>query len=228
MVAGMLVEPAEPLPDEVDLLASERDVFLLSFLQPHGRTRVYILPSPKDRSRYTGPKGPATFLEATRLSCLPYADAIAGGKAAGPCATYPGDDTWTDRPFSDGVVLIGDAAGHNNPIIGQGLSIAMRDVRMVSDLLLGNSTWNEETFVPYGEERVERMRRVRFTANLNTAIFADFSAGAAERRAKANVARVSDPVLLQGTLTMFTGPESAPAEAFTPEAFERVMGRVPA
>ena len=55
---------------------------------------------------------------------------------AGPCATYPGDDTWTDTPYAPGVVLIGDAAGHNDPIIGQGLSIAMRDARMVRDLVL--------------------------------------------------------------------------------------------
>ena len=55
---------------------------------------------------------------------------------AGPCATYPGDDTWTDAPFADGVVLIGDAAGYNDPIIGQGLSIAMRDARIVRDLIL--------------------------------------------------------------------------------------------
>ena len=48
----------------------------------------------------------------------------------------PGDDTWTDTPFAAGVVLVGDAAGHNDPIVGQGLSIALRDARMVRDLIL--------------------------------------------------------------------------------------------
>ena len=47
-------------------------------------------------------------------------------------ATTPGPQT----PYVDGVVLIGDAAGHNDPIIGQGLSIALRDARIVRDLVL--------------------------------------------------------------------------------------------
>jgi menaquinone-9 beta-reductase len=34
------------------------------------------------------------------------------------------------------VVLVGDAAGHNDPIIGQGLSIALRDVRLVGEAIL--------------------------------------------------------------------------------------------
>jgi flavin-dependent dehydrogenase len=33
-------------------------------------------------------------------------------------------------------VLIGDAAGHNDPIIGDGLPIALRDARIVRDLVL--------------------------------------------------------------------------------------------
>ena len=36
----------------------------------------------------------------------------------------PGDDTWTAQPFAEGVVLIGDAAGYNDPIAAQGLSIS--------------------------------------------------------------------------------------------------------
>ena len=39
-------------------------------------------------------------------------------------------DTWTDRPLGEGLALIGDAAGSSDPHIGQGLSIALRDVRM--------------------------------------------------------------------------------------------------
>ena len=79
---------------------------------------------------------------------------------AGPCATYPGDDTWTATPFADGVVLIGDAAGHNDPIIGEGLSISIRDARSVRDLVVDGAR-KPADFAPYAEERVERMRRLR-------------------------------------------------------------------
>ena len=72
-------------------------------------------------------------------SCLPWSDEIARAKPAGPCATFPGDDTWTAQPFAEGVVLIGDAAGYNDPIAAQGLSIALRDARSVRDLILAGA-----------------------------------------------------------------------------------------
>lgn len=42
-----------------------------------------------------------------------------------------------------GVVLIGDAAGYNDPVLGQGLSIAVRDVRFVAEALLAEPDWLE-------------------------------------------------------------------------------------
>jgi hypothetical protein len=88
---------------------------------------------------------------------------------AGPCATYPGDDTWTADPYADDVVLIGDAAGYNDPIIGEGLSIAMRDARIVRDLILDGAR-TPAAFRPYGAERTERMRRLRLIADVISAV----------------------------------------------------------
>ena len=51
-------------------------------------------------------------------------------------------------PFVPGVVLIGDAAGHDDPIIGQGLSIAYRDVRIVRDLMSRIATGRLTCFDP--------------------------------------------------------------------------------
>ena len=50
---------------------------------------------------------------------------VSSAVPAGPCATYPGDDTWTPTPFAQGVVLIGDAAGYLDAITGEGLSLAL-------------------------------------------------------------------------------------------------------
>ena len=86
--------------------------------------------------RFSGRESAANFLAAYELETYPWSEQVQAATPAGPCATYPGDDTWTDTPFADGVVLIGDAAGHNDPIIGQGLSISMRDARTVRDLVL--------------------------------------------------------------------------------------------
>src|SRR5205814_2105511 len=112
------------------------------------------------------------FLTACRQAAYPWSEQVAAGTPAGPCATYPGDDTWTDAPYTDGVVLIGDAAGHNDPIVGQGLSIAMRDARMVRDLVLDGAR-TAEAFAPYGAERFSRMERLRLVADIIAAAQAE-------------------------------------------------------
>ena len=48
-------------------------------------------------------------MRSAKFDCLPFADTIAGARPAGPLATYPGDDTWCDEPFVEGVVLVGDS-----------------------------------------------------------------------------------------------------------------------
>jgi 2-polyprenyl-6-methoxyphenol hydroxylase-like FAD-dependent oxidoreductase len=79
-------------------------------------------------------------------------------------------------------VLIGDTAGHNDPIIGQGLSIALRDVHLVSEILRDAKTAGREPdFRPYVEERAERMRRFRITAQVVTTLRVDFGPEARER-----------------------------------------------
>jgi 2-polyprenyl-6-methoxyphenol hydroxylase-like FAD-dependent oxidoreductase len=64
--------------------------------------------------------------------------------------------------------LIGDAAGYSDPIIGQGLTLAIHDARLVGDALLGGPHWGHEAFGPYATERAERMRRLRATAEAAT------------------------------------------------------------
>jgi 2-polyprenyl-6-methoxyphenol hydroxylase-like FAD-dependent oxidoreductase len=126
-----------------------------------------------------------------------------------------------DDPTLPGVVLIGDAAGHNDPITGQGLSIAARDVRVVSDILLSAKKWDRTDFVAYVDERRERMRRLRITAGLATKIRVEFGEDAKQRRA-----RVSDRMLerqLSPLPAAVIGPERLPAEAYTTETIDRLI-----
>src|SRR2546427_499434 len=53
-------------------------------------------------------------------------------------------------------LVVGDAAGYNDPVIGEGLSIALRDVRMLSELLAASDDWSPAALQPYVEERAER------------------------------------------------------------------------
>ena len=65
-----------------------------------------------------------------------------GIKPAGPLASFEAADSWIDHPYADGVVLVGDAAASNDPSWGQGLSLTLRDVRVLRDCLLDSADWD--------------------------------------------------------------------------------------
>ncbi len=65
-----------------------------------------------------------------------------GWRPAGPTGFFPNADIVSDVIAGDGVVLIGDAAGANDPSQGHGLSLVFRDVRELRDLL-GEDDWSE-------------------------------------------------------------------------------------
>ena len=79
---------------------------------------------------------------------MPLAGALADGTPLGPCATFTGEDHRVDLPFAEGVVLIGDAAGYNDPLIGQGLSLALRDTFILSEILLSAERWSRSACCP--------------------------------------------------------------------------------
>ena len=133
-------------------------------------------------------------------------------------------DSWTDEPFALGVVLVGDAAGWNDPIVGLGLSITYRDVRIVSELLTGSDDWAPATFAPYAEERRERMRRLRFAASLQASLDMEFGEAAKARRHSHFERAAADPSLRAHAFAVMAGPESVPDIMFTEAQRARVLG----
>ncbi len=119
-------------------------------------------------------------------------------------------------------MLIGDAAGFNDPIIGQGLAISMRDVRVVSDALLATDDWSASTLQPYAEERAERMRRLRFSGSLASMLASEFGEEAQSRRARFRLAAAANPALGMARIAAMIGPENLPAEAYSEQAWEAV------
>src|SRR6185436_345642 len=137
-----------------------------------------------DKAQYAGAQRQENLISAfAGLTCLPYADAISRAQPIGPFNSYSNEDHWTEDPTAPGVVLVGDAAGHNDPIIGQGLSIALRDVRLVSEIILAGQ-WEREAFREYVAERLERMRRLRIAARLVAKLGVEFGEEARLRRAR--------------------------------------------
>jgi 2-polyprenyl-6-methoxyphenol hydroxylase-like FAD-dependent oxidoreductase len=222
LFTGMLVEGAEGWPDDAQTAGTEGDVNFLAFPQGNGRVRLYLGYALDRKRRFAGRDAQARFLEGFRLASVPWSEALATARAVSPCPSYPNEDTWTDEPFIEGLVLIGDAAGHNDPIIGQGLSITFRDVRIVSDLLKSTSNWAAALFKPYAEERKERMRRLRFAAKVSSVLTSEFGEEARQRRIRSRLAREADPSLQLSTAAVMVGPENVPEFAFEDAMFRRL------
>ncbi|MEZ5408341.1 MAG: FAD-dependent monooxygenase [Acidimicrobiales bacterium] len=216
-VAGLLLEgvagPSSGGEPPADVMAEHAHGLCLLTRQGGGRARAYHVVPPALRLRYAGAGGPQRFIaDLAGAGVDELAAAVARARPAGPCAAFPGTDTWADTPYADGVVLVGDAAGHSDPAIGCGLSIALRDVRLVRDLVLAGARTAAD-FAPYGDERRERMRRLRLVARLVISAAVDPAGDrSARRRRLAEASAAFDPTLFPLLLAMFAGPETIPAE----------------
>lgn len=211
-IAGLLVDGLGEIPADHDVIASEGDLLFLMFHQVGGRSRLYLCQGRSGQQRFAGPDAIERFLAAWNPGCYPLSSLVAAAVPAGPCATYPGDDTWTETPFADGVVLIGDAAGHNDPIIGQGLSISMRDARTVRDLILEGARQSAD-FAPYGQERSDRMRRLRLVADVMAVTHAeDADNRMARRQFLGEKVASMDAQVFPLMVGILNGPETIPEQ----------------
>ncbi|HEX4182915.1 MAG TPA: FAD-dependent monooxygenase [Caulobacteraceae bacterium] len=221
--AGLLVEGVEGWSDEVQAIGTEGDFGFLAFPQGGGRIRIYGGYPLDQARRFRGADGPRKFLDAFAMECSPANRHIVAGRPAGPLFSYFNADSWTDEPFAPGVVLIGDAAGWNDPLIGLGLSITYRDVRIVSDLLNGTDGWATLSFASYAEDRAERMRRLRFAAKLQASLDMEFGEAATARRRRLFERAAADPSLKAHAFAVLAGPEKLPPEFFTDAHRARVL-----
>ncbi len=134
-------------------VASPQDVMTYLF-NPDLALVVGIVPLTKGRWRaylgYYSENGPFlqgtekldAFLAQSKTMAPSIADAYANVKSVGPLASFEGTESWVDHPYRDGLVLLGDAAGTSDPTFGQGMSITLRDVRVLRDALLSHSDWD--------------------------------------------------------------------------------------
>ncbi len=225
LFSGMLVEDASDWPEDLQVIGFEGDVNYLAFPQGNGVVRIYLGWPSEQRTRIAGPDGPKRFLEAWNVDSVPYAGAIAGAKPVSRCIAYPNSDAWVDGPVREGVVLIGDAAGRNDPIIGQGQSVTHRDVRMVRDALLGNTQWSPSMFDDYVSERAERMSRLRTIARLTSLRDSGFDAAGQALRRQIHQRIDQKPELGTPFAAAFVGPEALPAEVYSPAFTQEVVGQ---
>lgn len=221
LIGGMLVDGVPDWPRDQQSLGTEGNFHYLVFPQTGSRLRLYACYGREGHQPFTGRGREQNLLAAFRLKCLPLGEAIARGTPIGPFHSVSNEDHWVDQPVVPGVVLLGDAAGYNDPITGQGLSITLRDVRILRDLIV-DGVRDPEGLTPYVEERRERMRRLRITAQFWATLHAEFGPDAAARRARA-----LRRALVEGqpspVMAVFAGPETLPPAAFMPEAIAGLL-----
>ncbi|MBA3654557.1 MAG: FAD-dependent monooxygenase [Actinobacteria bacterium] len=218
MGAGLRVAGTEAWAADECVIGTDGEWNFLVFPQSGGFARLYLMYDIAHKQKLTGPDKTRLFLEAFQLDSFPKGEVFATATPAGPCAAFPMNDTWVDEPVMPGVVLVGDAAGWSDPLIGQGLSVAMRDARLVSEALAQGDDWSPSAFAPYVEERAERMRRLRYSAYVVARLSCDGAPGAVERRGKFETRVNSDPDLFMVRVAALIGPEKVPAAGFTDEA----------
>jgi 2-polyprenyl-6-methoxyphenol hydroxylase-like FAD-dependent oxidoreductase len=125
-----------------------------------GLYRVYLFRhTDAAASRLSGPRDFETTLVGLRDAGVP-GEWLAEAQLHGPLATFDGAHRWIDRPYRDGVVLVGDAAGASDPAWGSGLGRTLRDVRLLRDALVADPDWHKAAGA-YAEQHDEYWHRLR-------------------------------------------------------------------
>ena len=224
--AGLLVSGLADWPEDLDVVGTEGDRHFYVFPRAGGRARLYLLSSPTGNARrFRGLGAAGCMLAAFRLRSVPGSAELAAAEPAGPCVRFPMNDTWTDTPVAEGGVLVGDAGGYSDPLIGQGISTSLRDAREVAEVLTGGARrWSPGLFAGYARMRAERMRRLRACSAYATALRCTFTGDARERRRRIFAAAAATGTSHPLAAAVVVGVDGFGAEAFTPRAIVERAG----
>lgn len=215
LISGLLVADAHDWPADTQAIGKAGEVMYLVFPQGQGKVRLYVEYALEDRGRYSGEQGARNLLAAFRNDSLPGGEALSRATPIGPCRAYPSQFASLARPYRDHAVLIGDAAGYTDPILGQGISVTLRDARVVRDVLLGDDDWRDEAFAHYGRARAEATRRIGQATRFAARLFTRFDAAGLAARARALQRMAADPASRSLLASAYVGPEQMPAEIFS-------------
>ncbi|MEZ4861023.1 MAG: FAD-dependent monooxygenase [Caldilineaceae bacterium] len=183
-IAGLLFENLAAPTDEISMFVNPRRPGQFAIFFPLGRQRhrVYFAFSLQDRTRQLcGAQNIPRFISECLQSGVP-TEWFAGGTPAGPLAMFQVAGAWVNEPCRPGVALVGDAAAASNPSFGCGLSLTLRDVRVLSQELLATSHWSEATLA-YARQHDHYYANLRRKEGWLTDLFFALGPTANQRRA---------------------------------------------
>lgn len=144
------------------------------------------------------------FLAETRRVGPMFADCYAQAKSIGPLAAFDAGYIWVDHPYRDGVALIGEAAAVSDPSFGQGMSLALRDARVLRDALVSDSDWDRAAH-RYAEQHDNYFQATHTVCCWFRRMFQEQGRAADARRQKAMPGILADITRVPDHL--FGGPE---------------------
>ena len=171
--------------------------------QGNGVFRAY-LGYPTGASRIQGTEMLPLFLAESVKAAPMLASAYATAKDCGPLASFDSNESWVAHPYRYGVALIGDAAATSDPTFGQGMSLTLRDVRVLCDQLFDDADWDGAGH-RYAQQHDIYFARCHTAIGWFRYIFQDQTPAAALQRQKAMPLIAQDPTRVPDHLN--SGPD---------------------
>jgi 2-polyprenyl-6-methoxyphenol hydroxylase-like FAD-dependent oxidoreductase len=188
--------------------------FAMVFPQQGDLARIYYVGPASLERDMLGPKNIPEFLRRV-ASCYPDG-ALEHAVSAGPLGFFPNADVPVDRVTDDGIALIGDAAGANDPTQGHGLSLVFRDVRTLRDRLAADPVTAMES---YGAQRLAYYGILRAHASWAAPLLAGTGSTLEALREQVRRARESDPSAEGFGNLLATGPTNQRTDDATRSRF---------
>jgi 2-polyprenyl-6-methoxyphenol hydroxylase-like FAD-dependent oxidoreductase len=204
LLAGVLFDGVAVAEDTSVMLVNPAIGQIAYFFPQQGnRVRAYCaLPLASGR-RLQGTSDVADFVHECIRSGAPAA-AYADAKAIGPLATFESTANWADLPYAEGIALVGDTAGTSDPVWGQGLSLTLRDARVLSDRLLSSDDW-DAAGQAYARDHQNYFGTIHNVENWSTDLFVRTGKDADAARERAFPLIVADPTRVPDHL--LSGPD---------------------
>jgi flavin-dependent dehydrogenase len=215
-IAGLLLERVKA-PTDAALLGFNPMVGQTGYLFPQGenRARGYAVYPANADFRLQGSAMVQRFIDESVRGGLP-PDFLKGARAAGPLASFISADHWVEHPYTRGVALVGDAAGASDPLWGKGLSLTMRDARVLTDLLRSNDDWDAACH-EYARQHDAYFGVLHALDNSMRELLVDPGLETDERRKRALALIAQDPTRLPDAI-------AGPDKPFDDAARQRMFG----
>jgi len=204
MIAGILLENVPAAEDTLQGIYNfALGQIAIVIPQGGGRVRIYLCYHDATQARFQGPGDVGRFFDGCRKTGA-NAALFEGVRQAGPLATFSSAHSWVDHPFRDGVALVGDSASSSDPTWGQGLSLTLRDARVLRDHLMSTDDWNAAGHA-YADEHCGYAGRLHTFHQWMSAMYLGMGPEADARRARAMPLIGADPTRQPDAL--FVGPD---------------------